>query len=281
MFVKKYVLVLAAVMVAGLFFAPGADAAGVKMTFYGNQHFRFVSHGGTVVLINPWIKGNKDAGIGMDFYKKGEVDLILVTSGHGDDQGNAVEIAANTGATIFVAAELGKWMQDEIVKYGGSKKQIYRAAVSGRYKVGDVTAQMMVSQHGSGYNLPKGMSGMGYGGPALGFLMTFEGGPRIYMAGSTGLTMELKLYGMRYKPDIAMLPVMGRFMMHPDDAAYAAKLLMTDNPNLKTVIPQHVRIKGAAPWMGTAAQFEAEIKKLGLPLKVVSPVPGKEITVGE
>ncbi len=281
MFVKKYVLVLAALIFAGVFFAPGAHSAGVKMTFYGNQHFRFVSHGGKVILINPWIKGNKDAGIGMDFYKKGEVDLILVTSGHGDDQGNAVEIAANTGATIFVASELGIWMQDEITKYGGSKKQIYRAAVSGRYTVGDVTAQMMVSQHGSGYNLPKGMSGMGYGGPALGFLITFDGGPRIYMAGSTGLTMELKLYGMRYKPDIAMLPVMGRFMMHPDDAAYAAKLLMTDNPNLKTVIPQHVRIKGAAPWMGTAAQFEAEIKKLGLPLKVVSPVPGKEITVGE
>ena len=206
---KKYFFVLAAMMFAGMFLAPDAHAAGVKMTFYGNQHFRFVSPKGTVVLINPWIKGNKDAGIGMDFYKKGEVDLILVTSGHGDDQGNAVEIAANTGATIFVAAELGKWMQDEIIKYGGSKKQIYRGAISGRYKVGDVTAMMMLSQHGSGYNLPKGMSGMGYGGPATGFLMTFEGGPRIYMAGSTGLTMDLQLYGMRYKPDIAMLPVMG------------------------------------------------------------------------
>ncbi len=95
----------------------------------------------------------------------------------------------------------------------------------------------------------------------------------------------LQLFGMCYQPHVALIPIagrfIGRFMMHPDDAAYAAKLLMTDNPNLKTVIPQHVRIKGAAPWMGTAAQFEAEIKKLGLPLKVVSPVPGKEITLGK
>ena len=44
-----------------------------------------------------------------------------------------------------------------------------------------------------------------------------------------------------------MLPVMGRFMMAPDDAAYAAKLWMTGNPTLKTVIPHHTRVKGAAP----------------------------------
>ncbi|MEE8188386.1 MAG: MBL fold metallo-hydrolase, partial [Kiloniellales bacterium] len=231
---SRIVLSFAAFLMAGLLAVAQAEAAGVKMTFYGNQHFRFVSPGGTVVLINPWIKGNKDAGIGIDFYKKGEVDLILPTSGHGDDQGNAVEIAARTGATIFTVSELGSWMQGEIEKYGGSKKQIYRASIGGRYKVGDVTAQILWSQHGSGIRLSEEHPASGYGGPAAGFLLSFEGGPRVLMAGSTGLTLDLQLYGMRYKPHIALLPVMGRFMMHPDDAAFAAKLLMTDNPNLKT-----------------------------------------------
>jgi len=96
-----------------------APAAAVEMTFYGNQHFKFVSDEGKVILINPWVKGNKDATMTLDSYKDGDVDLILTTAGHGDDQGNAVEIAARTGATIFTVAELGGWMQSQIEKYDG------------------------------------------------------------------------------------------------------------------------------------------------------------------
>ena len=52
--------------------------------------------------------------------------------------------------------------------------------------------------------------------------------------------------------------------------------LMTDNPNLKTVIPAHHRIKqpvsGAT---GNPEKVEAEIKKLGLPVTVLSAVPGQ------
>ena len=64
-----------------------AGAAEVKMSFQGNQHFRFVSTEGKVILINPWIKGNQDATVTLDDFKKGDVDAILVTSGHGDDMG--------------------------------------------------------------------------------------------------------------------------------------------------------------------------------------------------
>ncbi len=264
---------------ASLFVLPAVHAAEVTMEFYGNQHFRFVSPTGKVILINPWIKGNRDFPHKIDFYKKGEVDLILPTSGHGDDQGQSVEIAYRTGAKIFVVSELGKIMTKRLVKMGGKKSQVYRAAISGRFKLGGITVQIMHALHGTGSRPPKGQEGDLYGGPAAGFLITFENGLRVYMAGSTGLTMDLKLYGMRYKPHIVMVPIAGRFMMHPDDAAYAVKLLMTDNPNLKLAIPQHHRIKKHPKWMGTADQFEAEVKKLGLNVKVLKPVPGKKYTL--
>jgi L-ascorbate metabolism protein UlaG (beta-lactamase superfamily) len=255
-------------------------ASAVEMTFYGNQHFRFVSDAGKVILINPWIKGNKDFPFGIDFYKKGEVDLILTTSGHGDDQGDAVEIAARTGATIVTVAELGGWMQNQIEAFGGSKKQVYRGAIGGRYKVGDVTVQLIQSAHGSGIKpTEKGVPASYYGGPASGSVITFEDGLTVLMAGSTGLTMDLQLFGMRFQPHVALIPVMGRFMMNPDDAAFAAKLLMTDNANLKTVVPQHTRHKAQAPWMGTQDQFEAEVKKLGLALDVLKPEIGKAYTL--
>jgi hypothetical protein len=47
-----------------------APASAVEMTFYGNQHFKFVSDEGKVILINPWVKGNKDAPMTVDSYKK-------------------------------------------------------------------------------------------------------------------------------------------------------------------------------------------------------------------
>ncbi len=272
------------VLAASIFFvlttAWSMAAMAVEMTFYGNQHFRFVSDAGKVILINPWIKGNKDAPFGVDHYKKGEVDLILTTSGHGDDQGNAVEIAANTGATIFTVAELGAWMANQIEGFGGSKKQIYRGSISGRYRVGDVTVQLVQAAHGTGI-APKDKSfpARYSGGPASGALITFEDGLKVLMAGSTGLSMELQLFGMRFQPHVALIPMAGRYMMHPDDAAFAAKLLMTDNPNLKTVVPQHFRVKGHPAWMGTPAEFEAEIKKLGLNLTVLTPEIGKAYTL--
>ena len=118
-----------------------------------------------------------------------------------------------------------------------------------------------------------------YGGPAVGYLMTFENGLKVLMAGSTGLSAELELFGKRYQPHVVMVPIMGRFMMHPDDAAYAVKLLMTGNPNLKTAIPQHFRVKKHFPWMGTPAQFEAEVNKLGLAVNVMTPKVGEEMTL--
>ncbi|MCH8096372.1 MAG: metal-dependent hydrolase [Proteobacteria bacterium] len=270
-------LIVAAVLPTLVIVVP---ASAVEMTFYGNQHFKFVSDEGKVILINPWVKGNKDAPMTLDSYKKGDVDLILTTAGHGDDQGNAVEIAARTGATIFTVAELGGWMQSQIEKYGGSKKQIYRGAIGGRYKVGNVTVQLIQAAHGTGISTGrKDHPARYYGGPASGSVITFESGLVVLMAGSTGLSMELRLFGMRFQPHVALLPIAGRFMMHPDDAAFAAKLLMTDNPNLKTVVPQHFRVKGRPAWMGTPAEFEAEIKKLGIKVNVLSPVVGKTYTL--
>ncbi len=274
-FIRFISHLIALPMVLSVLLIGTVDAAEVEMQFYGNQHFRLKSPEGKVILINPWIKGNKDAPFGVDHYKKGEVDLILATAGHGDDQGQAVDIAANTGAMIFAPAELGGWMAGRVAKLGGSKKQVYGGAISGRFKLGGITVQMVHAVHGTGISADNRR----YGGVAAGYLITFENGLKVLMAGSTGLTLDLQLYGMRYQPHVVMVPIAGRYMMHPDDAAFATKLLMTDNPNLKTAIPQHFRIKGKPGWMGTPDEYEAEVKKLGLKVDVLKPEIGKTYTL--
>jgi len=158
---------------------------------------------------------------------------------------------------------------------GGSKSQVYGGAISGRYHLGDITVQMLQALHGTGISAANGR----YGGFAAGYLITFENGLKVLMAGSTGLTLDLQLFGMRYQPHVVMVPIAGRYMMHPDDAAFATKLLMTDNPNLNTAIPQHFRIEGKPAWMGTPDEYEAEVKKLGLDVNVLKPEIGKTYTL--
>ena len=57
---------------------------------------------------------------------------------------------------------------------------------------------------------------------------------RVFHAGDTGLTADLKMIGETYKPEIALLPVGGQFTMGIKEAVTAAKWL-----NAKKVIPIH------------------------------------------
>jgi hypothetical protein len=55
------------------------------------------------------------------------------------------------------------------------------------------------------------------------------------------------------------------------------RLLLTDNPNLKTVLPHHHRVK-PAKGAATPEQMAAEIKKLELPVTFLNPELGKVYT---
>lgn len=65
----------------------------------------------------------------------------------------------------------------------------------------------------------------GAGFPAAGFIIDV-GGARVYASGDTDLFGDMALIGTRYRPDIAVVSTgNGAFMMGPDDAAHAVKLL--------------------------------------------------------
>jgi L-ascorbate metabolism protein UlaG (beta-lactamase superfamily) len=262
--------VLVSVVLLGL--ASVAVAQEVEMTFYGNQHFKFVTPGGKTILINPWVKGNPDWPQDMKLEELLKVDAIFVSGGHGDDMGNADEIAKQSKATIVTPAELGTYFQ----LAGVPPAQIFGSAPGGQGEIAGVKYQIVHTHHGTGYTLPQQPMRQ-YGGVNSGYILTFENGVKVYFASSSPLTIEFQLFGSRYKPHVALLPIGGRFQMHPDDAAFAAKLLTTENPNLKTVVPQHHRIKGPSPGGpgATPEAFDAEVKKLGLPVTVLNPKVGQ------
>ena len=106
-----------------------------------------------------------------------------------------------------------------------------------------------------------------YGGEAVGYVMEFEDGVKIYHAGDTAVFGDMAIIRELYAPEVAMLPIGDRFVMSPREAAYACNLLRP-----KTVIPMHF---GTFPQLtGTPSEF----KKLVPSIEVVEMKPG--VTIG-
>ena len=72
-------------------------------------------------------------------------------------------------------------------------------------------------------------------GVAVGFVIEFEDGFKVYASGDTGLTSDMKLVIADYfKPDLALLPAIGFFVMEPEQAVFASEIIRP-----KYVIPFH------------------------------------------
>ena len=92
----------------------------------------------------------------------------------------------------------------------------------------------------------------------------FESGLTIYFAGDTGLFGDMKIFGERYAPSIAFLPIGDRFTMGPATAARAAELL-----GVRQVVPMHY---GTFPFLtGTPAALRALVEPRGVQVLELKP----------
>lgn len=237
-----------------------AQEGAVTMEWFGWSHYRFTSVAGKVILTNPFV-ANPDSPVKVEQMTK--ADLIVIADGHGDEVGSSVEIAKATGAQTFSPFELGTWLRE----MGVPQQQVIRSNPGGRLQLDGVTVRMVGSVHGSGLSRPTQTTP--YGGPAAGFVITFENGWTVYFAGSTAATQDQALWAEMYKPDLAILPMNGD--REPMDFAMMVRLLKTENPNLKMVLPHHHRVN-PTPGQTTVAEVQAAIDAMGLDITVTAPV---------
>jgi len=247
--------------------AAQAQSGSVKMEWFGWSFFRFTSPNGKVILTNPFITGNEDASVKLDDITK--ADLILVPNGHGDEIGDTVAIAKATGARVVTPFELGVWF----IGRGIPEAQVMRRSPGSRFVWEGITVRVVGSIHGSGSGRDAAFERAPiYGGPAAGFMVTFENGWTVYFPGSSAATQDMALWGSTYKPDamIFMMPP----AQEPEDIGMAIKLVTTGNPNLKTLWPHHHRVK-SPPGAVTVADVRALLDSMGIGIPILNQERGK------
>ena len=228
-----------------------------SITWYGHATLG-IETGGKRLLIDPFFTGNPATDVKPDSLG---ADYLLISHGHDDHVGDALDIARRTGATIISNFEICSWFEK---KHGYANIRPHQIGGGYNYDFGRV--KLTPALHGSA--LPDGSNG---GNPA-GFLITLSNGKKIYDAADTGLFGDMKLIGEE-KIDLALLPIGDNYTMGPDDALRAVKLIKP-----KVTIPIHYNTwdliaQDAARWakrVKTATQGKT---------KVVVLKPGETFTL--
>ena len=180
----------------------------MKLTWFG--HSCVLLSGSKNVLIDPYVPSGKiDAA----------PDIVAVTHGHADHMGAASEF----GVPVIAINEVAKYLRTkgvaaEAMNIGGT------ITVEGvRFTMTPALHSSWIEEAGIGCN----------GGGAAGFVVRMDE-KGVYHAGDTGLFTDMSLIGELYQPDVALLPIGGRFTMGPEEAMIGARMI-----GAPLVIPIH------------------------------------------
>ena len=213
----------------------------LEITYLGHSAVKL--KGTKTVFIDPFLSGNPKASISPE--KITAADVVIVTHHHGDHLGDAYAIAKKTGAVIVAIHEI-------VVEASSHGIATEGMNIGGTVDARGVKVHMVTALHSAEK------------GNAAGVIVEIDG-KKIYHAGDTGLTYDMRLIGEFFRPDLSFLPIGDRYTMGPASAAKAVEFIQS-----KKIIPIHY---GTFPSVDTDPQ---EFKKrVGAKADVIILKPGE------
>jgi L-ascorbate metabolism protein UlaG (beta-lactamase superfamily) len=218
----------------------------LKVTYFGHSAF-LLDNGKTKIAIDPFITGNPLATVKADDIK---VDYIILTHGHPDHFGDAIDMAKKNDATIIAIFELANYCGSKGVK-------AHPLGTGGAYNFSFGKVKLTIAHHTS--SSAEGQ----YMGVATGVVITIDS-KNIYHCGDTGLFCDMKLIGERDPIDLMLAPIGDNFTMGIDDAVKAVEFC-----NPKAVVPMHYNTFDLVK--ADPAIFADKVSKIGKKAIVVKP----------
>lgn len=250
------------VVVALLFFSLLRAEKNTEITWYGHAAFKIITPNDEVLLIDPWINNPSNPNGQTDLQNLNKVDLILITHGHDDHIGNAVDISKKTKAKLIATYDLG----NAIVKYqyypAEHAREDWLGNFGGKINLfdGDVIIHFIPAVHSSTV-VSKIDGNLMYGGNPGGFLIEIKNGPTFYCTGDTDLFSDMQLIPKIKNVDVMLVCIGGVYTMDPYAAAQAVKWV-----HPKIAIPMHF---GTLPILtGTPEQFNEGLQKVNATSKM-------------
>ncbi|MEM2140736.1 MAG: MBL fold metallo-hydrolase [Nitrososphaera sp.] len=171
------------------------DYRGVKFSWLGHDGFR-IGAGDKTVYIDPY-KLSKNQ------YNRNDADIVFISHNHFDHLSpDDLKHVVGQKTTIVAARECGA----QLKQLGLDTKLV---SPGDRLTVKDVAVEVLAA-----YNTNKDFHPKADG--KVGYVMTL-GGLRIYHTGDTDIIPEME----HARPDVALVPVSGTYVMTADEAAKA------------------------------------------------------------
>ncbi len=182
----------------------------MKAIYYGHSSVEMQLDGATA-LFDPFISPNPQAaGIDINALKP---DYIILSHAHDDHVADVAAIYKNSNAKVVAVVETAMWANRQDIP----ESDIIPFNLGGTIQTAFGSLKMVYALHTN--STPDGQ----YGGVPVGYIIE-SGGKKIYYAGDTALTMEMKLLE-HIGLDWAFLPIGGHFTMDVDDAITASQMI--------------------------------------------------------